>query len=244
MAHEERPDNAAVAINEEDGSTVLDLAFDIVKVGGEIVDQTNLALAYSNCENCRTIAIAVQVVLVMGDPEVVTPENVALAINDECLACTTVALAYQFVIGHDGLPIKLSPEGKRELKAIDEALEELLESELPAAELAAAVDVLMEEVRTILDEEIEFKHDQGDRDDEGDDDRDDDRDDEDDDEGEDTEGEDDGAAGTEPTPAPAEASAEPSPSAEPSEDPSPTPSDSGSATAEPSPEPSASSDGG
>src|SRR4051794_34194984 len=75
-------DNSAVAVNEEDGATVLDLAFDIVKAGGDVVDQSNLALAYADCEDCRTIAIAVQVVLVMGDPDIVTPENVALALNN------------------------------------------------------------------------------------------------------------------------------------------------------------------
>ena len=59
-------DNAAEAINEKDGKSVFDLAFDVREVSNGVVDQTNSAVAYANCENCQTVAIAVQIILVTG----------------------------------------------------------------------------------------------------------------------------------------------------------------------------------
>ena len=45
LAQDEPIDNGAVAINEEDGSSEIDVAFDIRKVLDGIVDQTNAAVA-------------------------------------------------------------------------------------------------------------------------------------------------------------------------------------------------------
>ena len=69
-------DTAAVAVNTKDGSSVFRLAFSIKKVAGDVVDNANAAVAYSSCESCRTIALSIQIVLVTGDPETVTPENI------------------------------------------------------------------------------------------------------------------------------------------------------------------------
>ena len=77
-------DNVAAEVNTQDGSTQIDIAFDIEKVFDGIVDQTNAAVAYSSCEECQTIAIAIQVVLVSGAVDVVAPTNVSYAINANC----------------------------------------------------------------------------------------------------------------------------------------------------------------
>ncbi|MFN2471431.1 MAG: hypothetical protein ABR583_10705 [Gaiellaceae bacterium] len=95
-------DNAAIAINTKDGSSVFKLAFKIRKVAGDVVDETNAAVAYSSCESCRTVAIAIEIVLVTGNPSVVTPTNLAIAINENCNLCTAFAAAYQIVIGTGG----------------------------------------------------------------------------------------------------------------------------------------------
>jgi len=55
-----RIDNAAIAVNTEDDSSVFEFAFDIRRVMNGIVDQTNVAVAYSSCENCKTVAIAIR----------------------------------------------------------------------------------------------------------------------------------------------------------------------------------------
>lgn len=65
-------DNGAIAVNEEDGSSEIDISFDIEAVLDGIVDQTNAAVAYASCEQCQTIAIAIQVVLVNSPVEILT----------------------------------------------------------------------------------------------------------------------------------------------------------------------------
>ena len=92
-------DNAAIAINTEDGASVFELAFDVQRVMNGVVDQQNVAVAYASCADCQTVAIAIQIVLVMSDPTVITPENYAIALNEGCDTCATLASAYQFVFG-------------------------------------------------------------------------------------------------------------------------------------------------
>ena len=118
-------DNEAVAINEEDGSSIFEFAFDVRNVAGDVVDEQNTAVAYSSCESCRTIAIAIQIVIVVSDPDILTPENVAVAVNEECTLCETIAVAYQFVVGGEGL--QLSEDGLEELDEIREEIAELVE---------------------------------------------------------------------------------------------------------------------
>ena len=68
-------DNSAVAVNTKDGTNLFKFAFDIRRVMGDVVENQNAAVAYANCEDCQTVAVAIQIVLVFSDPSVVTPEN-------------------------------------------------------------------------------------------------------------------------------------------------------------------------
>ena len=142
-------DNLAQAVNEEDGGDVFDLAFDIRRVMNGVVDQTNTAVAYSSCSNCRTIAIAVQVVLVMGPAETVNPENVALAINENCTTCETLASAYQIVLGTGG-PVRFTREARNQVREIQEALAALGDSDAPIADIKAEADRLVADLKAVL----------------------------------------------------------------------------------------------
>jgi len=73
-------DNTAVAVNKKDGKSVFKLAFSVKKATGD-VDATNTAVAYSSCTDCKTVAAAIQVVLVSDVGSSVTPQNMAVAIN-------------------------------------------------------------------------------------------------------------------------------------------------------------------
>src|SRR4051794_19486896 len=66
-------DNSAVAVNTKDGSSVFKFAFSVAKVVGDTVSNTNAAVAYASCDACRTTAIAIQIVIVEGDPSTYTP---------------------------------------------------------------------------------------------------------------------------------------------------------------------------
>ncbi len=173
-------DNIAVAVNLEDGASIFDFAFDVRQTMSDVIDHTNAAVAYSECEDCRTVALAVQVVLVASDPSVVQPENVAVAVNYECTSCETFAAAYQFVVGVEG-PVHFTSDGRSELNRIRAALRRLLRQDLPFDVLQARIDELMDRLRWILDNELVPDRD---RDDDGDDDDRDEDDDERDDDGE------------------------------------------------------------
>ncbi len=88
--------NYSVVENTRDGSSVFDIAFSVKELADEYQSPENVAIAYANCESCRSVAIAIQIVLVTG---VQQPGNVAIAVNDRCTSCETLAVAYQFVFG-------------------------------------------------------------------------------------------------------------------------------------------------
>lgn len=147
-------DNTAVAINTRDGSSIFRLAFQVSRVMSDTVDQGNAAVAYSSCEACETIAVAIQVVLIFSDPEVVSPENVAVAINSECSLCVTVAEAYQFVLTTGG-PVHFDAEGNRELAAIRQDVRTLLGSEgLSLEEFQGRLDALMQRLKGVVEEHL------------------------------------------------------------------------------------------
>src|SRR5688500_9396907 len=79
--------NTAVAVNTKDDSSVVKFAFQVRRVMNGVVDDSNAAAAVSSCENCTTIAVAIQRVMVMNDPDVVSPTNLAIAMNIECTSC-------------------------------------------------------------------------------------------------------------------------------------------------------------
>jgi putative peptide zinc metalloprotease protein len=91
-------DNTAVALGTRDGATQYDVAYALVWVtdGGE-VRQRNAAYALASCDGCTTVAVAFQVILVVGQSDVVVPQNLAVAGNAQCRDCVTTALAVQLV---------------------------------------------------------------------------------------------------------------------------------------------------
>jgi putative peptide zinc metalloprotease protein len=147
-------DNVAIEVNTKDGSSVFKLAFNIRRVTGDVVDQTNAAVAVASCTDCRTVAVAIQVLLVTGDPEVVSPENVALALNVECTSCETMASAFQIVLGTGG-PVRFTPEGNRRIAELRRRLNELRSSEgLTLAQLDAELKAIVTELQQVLATEL------------------------------------------------------------------------------------------
>jgi putative peptide zinc metalloprotease protein len=142
-------DSSAIAINTKDDSSVFRLVFSVRKVMGDVVDATNTAVAYASCDSCQTVAIAFQVLLVYGDPSVVTPENLAVAVNYMCNLCDTLAAAYQFVLGVSG-PVTFSKEGWREITDIRRELKDLKDSGLAGPEILTKTNALADRLREVL----------------------------------------------------------------------------------------------
>ena len=142
-------DNAAIAVNTKDGTTVFKVAFAIRHVMGDVVDQTNGAVAYGSCTDCAAVAVAFEIVLVEGDPSTVTPTNVAIAFNENCDTCVAVAEAYQFVLGTGGI-VHFDNEGNRILSEIRRELHSLRKEDLTIEELQAKLDDIAARIADVL----------------------------------------------------------------------------------------------
>jgi putative peptide zinc metalloprotease protein len=145
----------AIAVNTEDGASVFRLAFAVRYVTDGVVDQTNTAVALASCTDCRTVALAFQVVLVEGDADIVIAENRALALNVACEQCLTYASATQIVLGVDG-PVRLTGEGYRRMAQIAIALRRLEKSieTIDPNELLAVVREAEAELIAVYTEEL------------------------------------------------------------------------------------------
>ena len=147
-------DNTAVAINPRDGASIFRLAFKIVRANQEVIDQQNIAFSFASCADCEAVAIAFQAVLIFSDPDVVTTENMAWALNYQCSECLAFAWAYQNVFTTGG-PVHFTAEGNQRLAEIRRALLELRDQidTLSYEELAARVAALQAEFQQVLAEE-------------------------------------------------------------------------------------------
>jgi putative peptide zinc metalloprotease protein len=142
-------DNAAIAVNTKDGTTVFKVAFAIRHVMSDVVTETNAAVAYNSCSDCAAVAIAFEIVLVEGSPSVVSPQNVAIAINDNCTTCVAVAEAYQFVLGTGGA-VHFDSEGNKILADIRHELHSLKKEDLTLPELQARLDDVASRIADVL----------------------------------------------------------------------------------------------
>jgi putative peptide zinc metalloprotease protein len=99
------PHNEALAVNETDGTTVHEVALSFTwATDGRHVRESNEAYALASCVDCEAVAIAFQVVLIVGHTDVVAPVNVAVAYNEDCDGCTSHAVAVQLVATLGELP--------------------------------------------------------------------------------------------------------------------------------------------
>lgn len=150
-------DNLALAINTTDDSSLVKFAFDVRRVMNGIVDQTNAAVAVASCENCRTVAVAIQIVIITGEANVITPENAAVAINYQCTSCETLASAYQFVFTTNG-KVRFDKKAWREMWEIKTGVQELLEQveagEIDLTTFQAELDVLMDRLGVVLSDAV------------------------------------------------------------------------------------------
>jgi putative peptide zinc metalloprotease protein len=143
----------AIAINTKDGSDIFRIAFAIKRAMGDVVDSGNAAVAFANCTDCETVAVSIQVVLLMNDPSIVTPTNLAIAINQECTLCTTLASAYQVILTTDG-PVRFTAAGYREIAAIRRELLSMRNAGLTVEEILGRLDQLMDRFFVVLTEEM------------------------------------------------------------------------------------------
>ena len=140
-------DSQALATNTTDGGIVYDVAYSLVTVsGGDAVDNENSAYALASCNACTTLAVSFQLVLVVGQSDVITPINVAEALNLDCPECVTTAIAKQIVVSVTSAP---SEELLRRLNEELQKLDAIDVNDSPAevlAQLNAVTDAIQREL--------------------------------------------------------------------------------------------------
>jgi putative peptide zinc metalloprotease protein len=135
----------AMATNTKDGGVVYDVAYALVTVtGGADVTNTNSAFAIAHCKACTTVAVSFQLVLIVGSSRIIAPINAAGALNYNCPACMTTALADQIVV-----TLKAQPS-QQLLDTLNADLKQL--NALPTLGAAGTPNAVASEVSTVQNE--------------------------------------------------------------------------------------------
>jgi putative peptide zinc metalloprotease protein len=104
-----------------DSNLAVKASIELNRITKKRAEPVNFARAYSSCTGCKTIAVALQINLIAKDIRQVAPWNAAVALNERCNSCVTVALAYQLTISVDDP--KDTPKDVRDLvKEMDREL--------------------------------------------------------------------------------------------------------------------------
>lgn len=146
-------DNVADAVNTKDGKQVFALSLKITQTQSDTVDPVNAAIAVASCEDCQTVAIALEAVLVAGDPTEFSPTNYALAINSGCTECETLARAYQTVVQTDGR-VRITGQGRRQIADIRTDLLSLKNSGLDIVTIYQRANNAAARFRQVLQTEV------------------------------------------------------------------------------------------
>jgi hypothetical protein len=146
-------DNVAVAVNTKDSSEVYALRLKVVMTSADVVDPANAAVAVSSCTDCQTVAIALEGVLISGNATVIAPVNLALALNEGCSGCETLAYAYQSVRSFDGR-VRLTGEGRRGIAMLRQQLNGLRTAGLDLQQLRAEADRIAGDFAALLASEV------------------------------------------------------------------------------------------
>jgi hypothetical protein len=128
-----------------------------VQVGrykGDNLQSTNVARADStDCTDCRTVAVAVQAVLVKGNPQTQEPKNAAIAINQNCVGCTTYAFASQYVVATERRTV-LTDRGRDRIAALRDQIGMAAQSNLSPDDLNARLRELAAQFRAAIDADL------------------------------------------------------------------------------------------
>lgn len=124
----------------------------LVRTDDDIVSATNTATALASCVGCRTIAVAIEVVLAGGEPPEPGFDNEAVALNLGCAGCETLAMAYQLAVVSPG--VDLSEQGVVRLRTINREVAAVVTSGTSLDQIAEGVASLAGEAQAVVEEEL------------------------------------------------------------------------------------------
>jgi putative peptide zinc metalloprotease protein len=147
-------DNVVDVVNRNNGSLATKARTALAHNGGPSVTNGNGALARASCTDCRTVAVAVQVVLTEGPVNDFRPQNAAVALNENCIRCQTFAYARQEVL-NPGRPVRIGDSAQAKIDGIDRRMSQLAASTEPFDRLAADLDSLTVEMVGVVQGEVQ-----------------------------------------------------------------------------------------
>jgi hypothetical protein len=93
--------NVVNVVNRVDGKLRIDGKVQFNRIQAPNAGPENVAIAYSQCKNCQTIALALQINLISTSSSNVQPKNFSTAVNYQCDGCVTIAWAIQYNLSVD-----------------------------------------------------------------------------------------------------------------------------------------------
>ena len=148
-------DNVVQVVSTTDGGLASRAHLQVAHDPADTVANQNIAVATgSNCTGCRTVAVAMQVVMVEGQPSTFVPANAAVATNANCMSCQTYAFAYQYVL-QPGRMVHLSASAQQELASLRARATAVASSNESVGEIQTDLDTLWSEFVGVVDTEMQ-----------------------------------------------------------------------------------------
>ncbi len=148
--------NEVVVINTVDGRSAQRSGVGVARVTGDDARNQNAAAATSSCNDCRTVAVAAQAVIIQRtNASVIAPRNFAIALNANCVNCQTAALAYQLVFTTDGL-VRFDAGAEQKIAGFRGQISEVAGNEhLSFPEMEARIDAIVDQMWAVVKSELE-----------------------------------------------------------------------------------------
>jgi putative peptide zinc metalloprotease protein len=146
-------DNQSLSVNTQDNTIQYDVAFALVWITDDSPAlNRNESYAFASCTNCGAVSVAFQVVLVTGENHVAAPQNIAAAVNYDCVNCLTYALATQLFLTLDG---PLSDAGMQNIAAVWQEIAEFGAhiTEVPLSEMQDRLTAYEQQILSIIETE-------------------------------------------------------------------------------------------
>jgi hypothetical protein len=139
--------NVVIANNTVDGSAVARDRLQVAHDTSSTVGNENVAIAQSqDCVACRTVSVAMQVVIVQTTPTEFHPANAASAANGGCDSCQTYAFAYQDIV-QPGFVVYLSGAAQQHLAQLRSRIDAIAtDTTLSFLDMKAQLDSVFDEV--------------------------------------------------------------------------------------------------
>jgi hypothetical protein len=148
-------DNIVVVTNTVDGSAASRTALQVAHDPAETVANQNLATARStDCTACRTVSVAMQVVVVEGFPHDFEPANAAVASNGGCTSCQTYAFAFQYVV-QPGRMVYLSGDAQQRIAALRAQVDAVAGSDLSYLDMGVQLRDLFTQFSSVVSQELQ-----------------------------------------------------------------------------------------